>query len=235
MSDVLLFAVFPYVAAALAVVGSIYRYFTDRFSYSSFSSQLLESRQLFWGSIPWHYGVSIILVAHTVAFLIPSVWADLTAEQTRLYLLEAVGLALGLLSAVGLLILWVRRVRSPKLIVVTSIMDWVLLAAFTVQVVLGVLTALNYRWGSVWYLQTAVPWLWSLVTLNPQIQGIAPLPILVKMHIVNAFILIALLPYTRLIHLFTVPVTYLWRPYQVVIWNRRSTNIKPKREVEDRG
>ncbi|CAG0940612.1 Nitrate reductase-like protein NarX [Anaerolineae bacterium] len=64
------------------------------------------------------------------------------------------------------------------------------------------------------------------MTLNPQIQYVTVLPQVVQLHILNAFFIIALFPFTRLVHLVTFPITYLWRPYQVVIWNRRQRTSK---------
>ena len=221
MFDVALFVAFPYVALILAVLGGISRYFTDRFSYSSFSSQFLENRTLFWGSVPFHYGILIILLAHLLPLLFPGQWAALIAVPTRLYILEVTGLALAVLTIVGLMVLILRRVRSARIFAVTSAMDWVLLVALLVQVVLGFWVALFYRWGSDWYLHTAVPWLVSLAVFNPQIQYVTALPWVVKLHMLGAFVIIALFPFTRLVHLVTFPITYLWRPYQVVIWNRR--------------
>jgi len=221
MTDFILFGAFPYVAFITAVVMGVYRYFYDRFSYSSLSSQFLENRQLFWGSIPWHYGIVIILLTHLFAILFPIVWASLVGDLVRLYVVEVTGLVLGFLSIVGLVLLIVRRIVRPRLLVITSVMDWVLLAALLFQVITGVYIALIYRWGSVWYLQTAVPWLWSLIKLNPQVDYIMPLPLIVKLHMFNAFVIIALFPFTRLVHIFTIPIAYLWRPYQVAIWNRK--------------
>lgn len=221
MLDVVLFMAFPYVAIALALVGGIYRYVNDRFSYSSFSSQFLESRTLFWGSTPWHYGILIILLAHLLALLFPAQWAALIAAPMRLYVLEVTGLALALLTILGLALLILRRLRDARILAVTSAMDWVLLGALLAQVALGFWVALFYRWGSDWYLHTAVPWLISLGTLNPQIQYVTALPWVVKLHMLGGFVIIALFPFTRLVHVVTVPITYLWRPYQVVIWNRR--------------
>ena len=68
----LFFIVLPYVAFTLAILAGLYRYFTNRFSYSSLSSELLEKRLLFWGSVPWHYGIILILLAHLLAGLFPS-------------------------------------------------------------------------------------------------------------------------------------------------------------------
>ena len=221
MLDIVLFGAFPYVAVVLAVVVGVYRYRSDRFSYSSFSSQFLENRDLFWGSVPWHYGIITVLLAHLIALLIPGVWARLIAAPLRLYTLEVIGLALSLAALLGLVLLILRRLRHPRIFSVTSTMDWVLLAALLAQVALGFWVALGYRWGSEWYLHTAVPWLVSLATFNPQTQFVTSLPWVVKLHMLGGFLLIALFPFTRLVHLVTFPITYLWRPYQVVIWNRR--------------
>ncbi len=119
MYDYALFAVFPYVAVVLAVLVGIYRFFNDRFSYSSFSSQFLENRTLFWGSVPWHYGILIILLAHLLAFLFPTLWAAFIAEPVRLYVLEVTGLALAAATIVGLTLLVVRRLRNPRVLIVT--------------------------------------------------------------------------------------------------------------------
>ena len=221
MLDTVLFAAFPYVAVILAILVGIYRYVTDRFSYSSQSSQFLENRALFWGSAPWHYGILTILLAHLLAALFPGAWAALIAAPVRLYVLEVTGLALALITLLGLGLLILRSLRNARIFVVTSVMDWVLLAVLLGQVVLGFWVALFYRWGSDWYLHTAVPWMVSLLALDPQIQYVTALPWAVKLHMLGGFLVVALFPFTRLVHLVTIPITSLWRPYQVVIWNRR--------------
>lgn len=48
-----------------------------------------------------------------------------------------------------------------------------------------------------------------------------------KLHAVGGFALLVLFPYTRLVHVVTYPLGYLWRPYQVVIWNRRHRKPAP--------
>jgi len=102
MSDIVLFAAFPYVAVVLAIWGGVHRYRHDRFSYSTLSSQLLENRSLFWGSVPWHYGIVIVLLAHLLGFLVPGMWASLTAAPVALYTIEIVGFAFGFAALVGL-------------------------------------------------------------------------------------------------------------------------------------
>jgi len=105
--------------------------------------------------------------------------------------------------------------------VVTSPMDVVLLLALLVQVVAGLWVAIFFRWGSSWYAAFAVPYLKSLFTLSPDIPLVANLPFMAQVHIIGGFVLLLLLPFTRLVHLLSFPLAYLWRPYQVVIWNRK--------------
>ena len=220
-SDELLFGFFPYVAIALAIVGTLWRSFNNRFSISSLSSQFLETRRLFWGSVPWHYGILVILTGHLVAFLIPRSILAWNGVPWRLYVLEAAALAFGILTLWGLVVLIIRRASSSRLRVVTSAMDVVLLLALLVQIVAGLWTAIFSRWASSWYPAFAVPYLYSLLKLSPDVSLVSNLPIMVKVHIIGAFVLIALLPFTRLVHFLAFPIAYLWRPYQVVIWNRK--------------
>lgn len=220
MWNTLLFAVLPYVAVAVGVVGGIARYRVDRFSYSSQSSQFLESRTLFWGSVFWHYAILVVLAAHVLALAFWDPWASLVGDPTRLYVLEVVGLALSVLAFAGLATLLGRRLLVRRVTSVTSVPDWLLLAVLLVQVGLGIWIALGYRWGSDWYVYTAVPWLHSLAKLDPQVDYVVALPAVVKLHALLGFGLIALFPFTRLVHVVTVPVAYLWRSYQLVVWNR---------------
>lgn len=223
MADLsILFTVFPYVAIAIAVIGSVYRYFNDRFSYSSQSSQFLENRELFWGSVPWHYGIILALLSHLGATVLAPVWGLIIASSISRDIIKLTGPILGFVAAFGLLILIVRRVKNDKARAVTSKTDWVMLILLLIQIVMGLIITLYYRWGSAWYPYTASPWLFSIVALNPQPQFVQVLPPLIQAHFLNAFLLVAIIPFTRLVHLFTVPITYLWRPYQVVIWNRRT-------------
>lgn len=219
--DDLLFGVFPYVAVAVAIVGTAWRFLSNRFSVSSLSSQFLESRQLFWGSVPWHYGILIVLAGHLIAFLTPRSVLAWNGVPWRLYVLEITALAFGLLTLAGLILLIIRRAGSARIRVVTSGMDVVLLLVLLIQVVAGVWTAIAYRWGSSWYAAFAVPYIWSVIKFQPDISLVSNLPFMVQLHITSAFVFITLIPFTRVIHFLVAPLQYLWRPYQVVIWNRK--------------
>jgi len=221
MMDLILFGVFPYVAVALAVAVGLYRYAIDRYSWSSQSSQFLESKVLYWGSVPWHYAILLILLAHLLALLFPTGWGAFLGRPVRLYFLEVSGLALGVTTVLAMALLLLRRALDERVTVVTSRVDWLLLALLLVQVASGVVIAFSLRWGGVWYLHTAVPWLRSLVLLQPEVQYLAVLPLVVKLHAFNAFLILAVFPFSRLVHVISVPLGYLTRPYQVVVWYRQ--------------
>ena len=105
--------------------------------------------------------------------------------------------------------------------VVTTKADWILYAMLVLQVFSGVYVAVYYRWGSAWFAASASPYLWSLLKLNPDIAVIAAMPFAIKLHIVNAWTVIAFFPFTRLVHILVVPNQYLFRKRQVVRWYRR--------------
>ncbi len=222
MLDLFLFVGFPYIAMVLAVVVGIYRYFSDRFSYSSLSTQFLENSKLFWGSVPWHYGITLILLAHLLAFLIPDLHLAIVGGPLRTVVLEVTGWALAMYSLLGLILLAVRRLSVSKVAVTSNVMDWLLLLSLIIQVALGLYVAVFYKWGGLWFTKTAASWLWSLFTLRPDISYVQTMPWAAKLHFFFAFVVILLFPFTRLVHVFTIPITYLWRPYQVVIWMRKS-------------
>jgi nitrate reductase gamma subunit len=217
-----LFVGIPYLAVAVAVIGTIVRYRGDRFSISSHSTQLLENRWLFWGSNAWHWGIILVLAAHIAPLIAPEWWQRLLGSTTRLYILEITGYGLAFLAAFGLGVLILRRLLVPRLSQLTSKADILLLGVLAFQVATGIWVAVGYRFGGAWYPDTVVPWLRSLITLHPDIDTIAVMPWPVKLHAVTGFAILVLFPYTRLIHIVAYPLGYLWRPYQLVLWNRRA-------------
>ncbi len=219
--DILLFAVLPYVALVLFFVVSIHRYRANPFTYSSLSSQFLENREHFWAMVPFHYGVLIVLTGHVVAFLVPREILWWNSRPLRLYVLEASALAFALMTLIGLASAVYRRLSVPRVRMVTSLTDWILLVLLLAQVSLGIHVAVNYRWGSSWFAIALTPYLWSIVELQPNLSSVAPLPWAVKLHIVGACLLVGFLPFTRLAHVLVAPIPYLWRKPQIVRWYRR--------------
>jgi nitrate reductase gamma subunit len=219
--DTLFFAVLPYVAMVLFLVGTIYRYRSRKFTYSSLSSQLLENNHHFWAVVPFHYGIIAVITGHAVAFLLPRELLLFNSMPLRLYVLEISALIFGLTTLIALIALLARRITDPRVRVVTSPADWILYGMLVLQVFSGVYVAIFLRWGSAWFAASAAPYLWSLLALRPDIAVISMLPLMAKLHIVSAWLVISFFPFTRLVHILVVPNQYLFRKRQVVRWYRR--------------
>jgi nitrate reductase gamma subunit len=219
MIDSLLFVAFPYVAVVVCVVASALRYRSSRYSYSAMSSQFLEHRGLRWGSAPWHVGILLILAGHLFVFLFPGLTASLLAARPILLAVEGAGIAFSVLCVAGLLVLILRRLTSARVQAVTTTMDLVVLAALLVQVLLGLAVAVQYRWGASWGAASLAPYLWSLASLRPDPSYVADMPPLVKAHLVGAWGFILLIPFSRLVHMFSIPLGYLARAPQLVVWS----------------
>jgi nitrate reductase gamma subunit len=148
------------------------------------------------------------------------------AEPTRLYLLEAAMLTLAFWALWGLLVLVFRRASARRVQVVTSTMDLVVLVLLLVSVITGILIATVYRFGSAWFTAIFTPYLASVLALQPTVSLVAPLPWLIRLHVINFFLLLAVFPFSRLIHMAMYPIRYLARPWQIVIWNHRLPSTK---------
>ena len=218
MLNGLIFVVLPYASLALLIFVTPYRYFSNRLTWTTYSTQFLESKNLYWGSNPWHYGILPLLAAHLLGVIAPGPLQAFLANQTTLIVVESIGLALGLFALVGCLLLLLRRVNTPLLKRVTIASDWVLLYLLAAQALSGVYIATSMRWGSEWYLHTAVPYLWSLATFNPQLEYVVDFPLVFKLHTAGAFLIVALLPFTKLVHLLYLPFGFLRDPPILYRW-----------------
>ncbi|MDP7061770.1 MAG: respiratory nitrate reductase subunit gamma [Planctomycetota bacterium] len=228
MLDTLLFVVLPYVALVLFFLVGIARYRKRPFSVTSLSSQFLENKKHFWSTVPFHYGILGVLAIHLAGLLIPDAILSWNAAPARLLFLEITGLALGIITLIGLFNSIMRRIRLPRMAVVTNKSDWVLLTLLMVQIILGILVSIFNGWGSSWFASSASPWLWSLFTLSPDVSYVAAMPLLVKLHIINAWLILGYFPFTRLIHVLVIPNPYLWRKTQVVMWHRDRKSVRVK-------
>jgi nitrate reductase gamma subunit len=215
--NLILFGVLPYACVAVFAVGMVRRFRVIRDTVTTGSSQLLEGRLQFWGSVSWHYAILIVLLLHLCAIVAPGHLGALLSSPVRLLVVEVTGLALGITAFVGLSLLVVRRfsLRGE-----TTWLDWLVMALLLVQVGTGAYTSATARWGYAWFGHVATPWLASLVRFSPEVDRIGVMPHAFHLHVVGAFLLLALVPFTRLAHALVAPVEYLWRLPQVVIWRR---------------
>ena len=219
----------PYIALAVFLVGSIYRYRYKGFQLSSLSSQFLEGRKLFYGSVPFHWGILFLFCGHLIAFMFPSSVLAWNSQPIRLMILEITAFIFGISMLIGLVNLIIRRYTTPRLKFVTNKMDFVVYFLLIFQTVIGLWVAYNFRWGSSWFSSLLTPYLYSIFTLQPDISAVALLPWAVKLHIIGAFLIIGIIPFSRLIHFLVPPINYIWRPYQQVIWYWNRTKVRSPR------
>lgn len=230
--DLFLFAILPYLAMAIFFVETIRRYFTQAYSYTSLSSQFLENRFHFWSLVPFHYGLLGTLIGHVLAFLVPKQLLLWNSVPVRLYILEITALMFGLMALVGVIHVTIRRMRYANLKAVTSRMDWILYGFLLLMITSGVTVALFERWGTSWFASAITPYLWSLIKFRPDISVVTMMPMAFKLHILSAFLLIAVFPFTKLVHVLVIPNQYFFRKRQVVRWNWDRKTIRHTGSVD---
>ena len=135
--NVVLLVVFPYVAVITFVLGVVYRRRQKGFTISSLSSQFLEGRALFWGTIPFHIGILVVLAGHMVAFLMPQATLAWNSQPLRLIILEGTAFVFGVTVLIGLAALMYRRFTHARIRAVTTKMDVAIELLLLAQVVLG--------------------------------------------------------------------------------------------------
>ncbi|MGW1023831.1 respiratory nitrate reductase subunit gamma [Streptomyces sp. NPDC002577] len=214
----LLWGVLPYIAFVLLVAGTIWRFRYDKFGWTTRSSQIYESKLLNIASPVFHYGMLFVLVGHLVGLFVPESWTDGIGLNEHTYHLLSLygGTAAGVLALAGIaLLLYRRRTKAPVFRATTAndkLMYLVLLAA----IVLGMVAKLMHVTGDGYnYRTTIAPWARSLFTLQPKTDLMAGVPVMYQIHAVVGMVLIAMVPFTRLVHMFSAPVQYLFRPYVV--------------------
>jgi respiratory nitrate reductase gamma subunit len=196
--DQLLFGVLPYVAV-VAFLGLVLarRYRVPPFGAPRPSPILPGGTQRTAERVLLGCGLLVILAGHALAFLIPDQVLLWNSDPVRLYVLEVSALVFGLMTLSGLVLMVGRCLFRAEARRGTGFADWLLYALLLVQVGSGVAVALFYPWGSSWYATSAVPYLRSLCKLDPDLSYISAMPHLVKLHVVGAFVLLGLLPFTR--------------------------------------
>ncbi len=226
MSDIFLLIALPYTALIVMLVGSIYVYGTQAYTVTSLSTQFLESRDLFFGGLFMHWGIVALFFGHLIAFLFPASVIAWNGNPVRLVILESAALIFGISFFSGVVILIFRRLRSKRLHRATTDMDIAVFVVLLTQAVTGIWIALSYRWGSAWFAAVLTPYIRSLFLMDPDLSAVSAMPLIVKIHISTAFLLIAMIPFSRFMHFLVFPVKYFWRPFQLVIWNRDRKQIR---------
>ncbi|MGV9884643.1 respiratory nitrate reductase subunit gamma [Streptomyces sp. NPDC003006] len=214
----LLWGALPYIAFVLLVAGTIWRYRYDKFGWTTRSSQVYESRLLNIASPMFHYGILFVLVGHLVGLFLPESWTDKAGVSEHTYHLFSLygGTTAGVLLVLGILLLLYRRRTNTPVFRATTTNDKLMYLVLFASIVLGMVAKLLHTSGDGYdYRESIAPWARSLFTLRPDIDAMAGVPVLYEIHAVVGMVLFALVPFTRLIHMFSAPLQYLFRPYVV--------------------
>jgi nitrate reductase gamma subunit len=211
----LLYAVLPYAAIAVFAVGTAWRYRNDQYGWGARSTQFLESRVLRFGSTIFHLGVLAAIGGHVLGILVPRSWTAAVGVSDSAYhaLAVAGGVTAGAAVLVGFAVLAYRRLRFPRVRVTTTRMDLAVFALLAFGIVTGLLATLTNLGDSVAYRETVAPYFRQVFVFDPQPDlmtggGVSPI---FQIHVVGVWLLYALWPFTRLVHVWSIPVDFLRR------------------------
>jgi len=217
----LVFGVYPYIALAVLVIGTVIRYDREPYSWRSGSSQLLRRKQLVLGSVLFHLGVLVIFFGHLGGLLTP-IWVfdaiGISHGAKQTLAIVAGGVA-GVAAIIGASLLVHRRLFDARVRAASSMSDNLVIVLLWLQLALGLATiplSLQHLDGH--EMVTFMSWAQGVFTFDPGAAGyIADAHPVFKAHIFLGLTILLIFPFTRLVHMLSAPVRYLWRPgYQVV-------------------
>jgi len=230
--DLLLWIVLPYTAMTVFVVGHIWRYRQDQFGWTTRSTQLLESRRLRPAVLLFHLGLLAVIGGHVLGLLVPSSLTEDVGVSEDLYhgVSVTAGTISGLVMLVGFVLLLARRETQPRVRATTTRTDRATYLLLGVMLVTGMYATVgeNLLGGGYDYRETVAPWFRGLFTLDPDTSLIAGAPLVYRIHAAAAWVLYALWPFSRLVHAWSVPVTYLGRSH-ILYRSRRRTPLADER------
>lgn len=206
------FVILPYVSLTMLVLGSLYRYFTNRFSWDSRSSEILrKDYSLMIGSNFFHYGILIALAGHVFGMLVPQWFYTRIGfrEDWHMALSLYAGMASGMAAVIGLLLLAGRRLLRRRVRLTSQWNDIIVLLLLLAVAGLGTYNITVVRYENVLY--DIAPWLRSIFLFAPAYQFLDPVPWTYKIHFIAVFFLFAFYPFSRLVHITSAPVWYLYR------------------------
>lgn len=219
--NTLLFGIYPYIALVVLILGTVLRYDREPYSWRSGSSQLLRRKQLYWGSILFHVGVIVIFFGHLVGLLTPiQIFDALGISHTAKQVLAiVVGGVAGIMAIVGATLLVHRRLFDARVRATSSSSDTLIIILLWLQLLLGLATipiSLQHLDGH--EMVKFMSWAQGIFTFNfAAASYVADASLIFKAHLLLGLTILLIFPFTRLVHMLSAPLQYLWRPgYQVV-------------------
>ncbi|WP_088006824.1 respiratory nitrate reductase subunit gamma [Indiicoccus explosivorum] len=226
MVDQFLWVIFPYLCLAIFVVGHIYRYRTDQFHWTAKSSEFIEKKQLMVGSLLFHIGIIPVIFGHIAGLGIPKEWMNAIGVDDHLYHLGAIyiGGFFGFITLAGMVILTFRRFTKKNVRQLSSASDLVVNSLLLLIVFMGMYATLvtNAVQPEFDYRDSISIWFRGLFLLSPDPSYMTAVPLSFKIHALAGFAIFAMWPFTRLVHVWSVPLNYVGRSY--ILYRRHKTN-----------
>ncbi|MGW7778590.1 respiratory nitrate reductase subunit gamma [Staphylococcus xylosus] len=217
MFNQFLWVIMPYLCIAIFFLGHLARFKFDKFSWTAKSSEFIEKKQLKWGSLMFHLGIIPVVMGHIVGLLIPASWLSAVGVSDHLYHIGAVyiGSVFGIITLIGMLLLTARRVTKKNIRRLSSASDIIVNFLLLAIVFIGCYATLvtNAMTPSFDYIETISVWFRQLFIFSPDANLMLQVPLAFKTHILLGFIIMAFWPFTRLVHVWSVPLTYASRSY----------------------
>ena len=216
----MLFGVFPYIATTIFLLGSLYRYDREQYTWKANSSQLLSSKGMRLGSNLFHVGIILLFFGHLIGLVTPhSVYSIFISAEHKQILAMTAGGIFGTICFIGMVILIHRRATNPRIRATTKFADWVALGLLFIQLCLGLLTipqSAQHLDGS--SMINLANWAQHILTFRPGAADfIAGESFIFKLHIVVGLTMFVIFPFTRLVHVWSLPIQYFTRKgYQIV-------------------
>lgn len=222
----LLYGIYPYIALTTLALGSIIRLDREPYSWRAGSSQLLRRRQLMWGSVLFHLGVLAIFFGHLIGLLTPIVIFDrlgVSHEAKQILAIVAGGIA-GVMAIIGASLLIHRRFFDPRIRAASSFSDNMVILLLWTQLALGLATipvSAAHLDGS--EMVKFMAWAQGIFTFQADASAhVENVPLIFKLHLFLGMTILLLFPFTRLVHMLSAPVRYLWRGGYQIVRSRRS-------------
>ncbi|MBN3757721.1 respiratory nitrate reductase subunit gamma [Paraburkholderia sp. Tr-20389] len=217
-----LFGIYPYIAAAIFLFGSLARFEREQYSWKADSTQLIHRGNLRLGNILFHVGILGLFFGHLFGLLTPvAVWDWLgVPHSVKQAVAMAAGGVMGTICLAGLAILLHRRLTNARLSAVTKTGDKILLVWILITLLLGLSTigeSAGHMDGAM--MVRLMTWAQHLVTFRGDAASyVSEAPLIFRFHLFMGMTLFVIFPFTRLVHIWSgfASLTYLTRAWQLV-------------------
>ena len=226
MTSQFLWVIFPYICMATFIIGHLFRYRSDQFGWTAKSSEFIEKKQLMVGSILFHIGVMPVIAGHVVGLGVPKEWTRALGISDHLYHMGAVWIGgfFGFMTLAGMVILTSRRFLLANVRKLSTASDLIVNSLLLLIVFLGIysVVATTVAQPGFDYRDSISIWFRSLLIFRPEAGLMSAVPVAFQLHILSGFLIFAMWPFTRLVHVWSVPLNYVGRSY--ILYRKNRTN-----------